>query len=350
MEAGRADVPRPHRASRDARSARRQDAARRGAHRSPRPDGVPLDRSRPHVEGSERSRRRSRPTAGASSTTRSGSRRATRRSRACGTPARRRRVSSAPRTAARRGRASTASTSIRSARRGAAATRTARRTARSCTRSSSTRATRSTCTSRMSSGGVFESIDAGGDWKPLNQGVRADSCPIPTPEYGHDPHCVRLAAGNPDRLYQQNHCGIYRLDRPGDALGAHRRRHAEGGRRHRLPDRRRIRAMPTRRGCSRWTAPTSGRALAGRQAGGVPHARRRQDVAAAGRRLADVAGVVDGQAPGDDGGRADPPACTSARRPARSGAAATRGAPGAASRAPARRSTPSRRRSRVLVR
>ncbi|MCH2222062.1 MAG: glycosyl hydrolase, partial [Dechloromonas sp.] len=31
----------------------------------------------------------------------------------------------------------------------------------------------------------------------------------------HDPHCVRLCPSNPDRLYQQNHCGIYRLDRPG---------------------------------------------------------------------------------------------------------------------------------------
>jgi hypothetical protein len=31
----------------------------------------------------------------------------------------------------------------------------------------------------------------------------------------HDPHCVRLCPSDPDRLYQQNHCGIYRLDRPG---------------------------------------------------------------------------------------------------------------------------------------
>jgi len=30
----------------------------------------------------------------------------------------------------------------------------------------------------------------------------------------HDPHCMRLCPSNPDRLYQQNHCGIYRLDRP----------------------------------------------------------------------------------------------------------------------------------------
>ena len=65
----------------------------------------------------------------------------------------------------------------------------------------------------MSSGGVFESTDAGGDWQPLNQGVAADFLPMPDPEYGHDPHCVRLSS-NPDRLYQQNHCGIYRLDRP----------------------------------------------------------------------------------------------------------------------------------------
>ncbi|HWD17100.1 MAG TPA: glycosyl hydrolase, partial [Casimicrobiaceae bacterium] len=68
----------------------------------------------------------------------------------------------------------------------------------------------------MSGGGVFESLDGGADWQPLNRGVRADFLPDPNPEFGHDPHCVRLAGGNPDRLYQQNHCGIYRLDRPGD--------------------------------------------------------------------------------------------------------------------------------------
>jgi hypothetical protein len=33
----------------------------------------------------------------------------------------------------------------------------------------------------------------------------------------HDPHCVRLCSSNPDRLYQQNHCGIYRIDRPSNA-------------------------------------------------------------------------------------------------------------------------------------
>jgi hypothetical protein len=38
--------------------------------------------------------------------------------------------------------------------------------------------------------------------------------PDPYPEYGQDPHCVRLHPLAPDVLYQQNHCGIYRLERP----------------------------------------------------------------------------------------------------------------------------------------
>jgi photosystem II stability/assembly factor-like uncharacterized protein len=68
----------------------------------------------------------------------------------------------------------------------------------------------------MSSGGVFESANAGADWRPLNAGVRADFLPEPTPEFGHDPHCVRQHPAMPDRLYQQNHCGIFRLDRPAE--------------------------------------------------------------------------------------------------------------------------------------
>jgi photosystem II stability/assembly factor-like uncharacterized protein len=65
----------------------------------------------------------------------------------------------------------------------------------------------------MSSGGVFESMDAGRDWKPLNAGCRADFRPDPYPEYGHDPHRVCLHPESPDILYQQNHCGIYRMER-----------------------------------------------------------------------------------------------------------------------------------------
>ncbi|MBI4552462.1 MAG: glycosyl hydrolase [Candidatus Latescibacteria bacterium] len=66
----------------------------------------------------------------------------------------------------------------------------------------------------LSGGGFFESTNKGTDWTPLNTGCLADFIPTPDPEYGHDPHCVRLHPLMPDRLYQQNHCGIYRIDRP----------------------------------------------------------------------------------------------------------------------------------------
>ena len=66
----------------------------------------------------------------------------------------------------------------------------------------------------MSGGGVHESTDGGQTFSLLIDGLevvggfdRAD------PTF-HDPHCIRMCPSNPDRLYQQNHCGIYRLDRP----------------------------------------------------------------------------------------------------------------------------------------
>jgi hypothetical protein len=66
----------------------------------------------------------------------------------------------------------------------------------------------------MSGGGVFESSDRGADWRPLNAGSVADFLPDPNPEFGQDPHCVRQHPLAPDVLYQQNHCGIYRMQRP----------------------------------------------------------------------------------------------------------------------------------------
>lgn len=67
-----------------------------------------------------------------------------------------------------------------------------------------------------SGGGVHESRDRGRSWSTLVKGLSVvegfDANNIAV----HDPHCVRLCPSNPDRLYQQNHCGIYRLDRPSD--------------------------------------------------------------------------------------------------------------------------------------
>jgi hypothetical protein len=63
-----------------------------------------------------------------------------------------------------------------------------------------------------SAGGVFESRDRGATWTPLNRGCAADFLPDPNAAYGHDPHCLRVHGKSGD-VYQQNHCGIYRLDR-----------------------------------------------------------------------------------------------------------------------------------------
>jgi hypothetical protein len=66
----------------------------------------------------------------------------------------------------------------------------------------------------ISIGGVFESTDGGRNWTPLNKGCEADFLPEKEAEYGHDPHTFVQHPLAPERLYQQNHCGIYRMDRP----------------------------------------------------------------------------------------------------------------------------------------
>jgi hypothetical protein len=65
----------------------------------------------------------------------------------------------------------------------------------------------------MSGGGVHESRDAGKSWTTLIQGMEVVGGFDANSVTFHDPHCMRLCPANPDRLYQQNHCGIYRMDR-----------------------------------------------------------------------------------------------------------------------------------------
>ena len=69
----------------------------------------------------------------------------------------------------------------------------------------------------MSGGGFFESKDEGATWQPLSRGIENQYLPkLPDGQehtFGDDPHCVALHPLRPDRLWQQNHFGIYRLDR-----------------------------------------------------------------------------------------------------------------------------------------
>jgi photosystem II stability/assembly factor-like uncharacterized protein len=68
----------------------------------------------------------------------------------------------------------------------------------------------------MSGGGVHESTDGGRTFAPLVKGMEVVEGFDASMITFHDPHCVRICPTNSDRLYQQNHCGIYRIDRPGD--------------------------------------------------------------------------------------------------------------------------------------
>ncbi len=62
----------------------------------------------------------------------------------------------------------------------------------------------------VSCAGVFASYDAGQSWVGLNQGLRADFLPNPYSEFGHDPHAMAISHADPNVLWQQNHCGVFR--------------------------------------------------------------------------------------------------------------------------------------------
>lgn len=64
----------------------------------------------------------------------------------------------------------------------------------------------------ISAAGVFHTADGGRSWEPRNRGTRMDYLPDKYPEYGQCVHSLTAAPGIPDRLYQQNHCGMYRSD------------------------------------------------------------------------------------------------------------------------------------------
>jgi len=68
----------------------------------------------------------------------------------------------------------------------------------------------------ISAAGVFRSDDGGQTWNPKNKGVRADFLPNKFPAVGQCTHHLEIHPSNPDILYQQNHCGVYRSENGGD--------------------------------------------------------------------------------------------------------------------------------------
>jgi hypothetical protein len=64
----------------------------------------------------------------------------------------------------------------------------------------------------MSTGGVYVSDDGATGWTPRNRGISAVFMPDPAPEYGQCVHKVAVDAGDPGRMYAQNHFGVFRTD------------------------------------------------------------------------------------------------------------------------------------------
>ncbi|MGP9022221.1 WD40/YVTN/BNR-like repeat-containing protein [Streptomyces sp. BR1] len=64
----------------------------------------------------------------------------------------------------------------------------------------------------VSTAGVFRTRDGGESWAPANKGVSAVFLPDQHPEFGQCVHKIAQDPADPDRLYLQNHWGVYRSD------------------------------------------------------------------------------------------------------------------------------------------
>ena len=69
----------------------------------------------------------------------------------------------------------------------------------------------------FSTGGVYKTTDGGTSWAPSNAGVRAEFLPDKHPEYGQCVHKVVSHPDRPDRLFLQNHWGLYRTEDWGES-------------------------------------------------------------------------------------------------------------------------------------
>jgi hypothetical protein len=69
----------------------------------------------------------------------------------------------------------------------------------------------------VSAAGMYVTDDRGATWRPSNQGVRAEFLPDKYPEFGQCVHKVVQAKQQPERMYLQNHWGLYRSDDRGES-------------------------------------------------------------------------------------------------------------------------------------
>lgn len=68
----------------------------------------------------------------------------------------------------------------------------------------------------VSTAGMYATEDGGATWRPSNQGVRAEFLPDKYPEFGQCVQKVVQSKQRPERMYLQNHWGLYRSDDRGE--------------------------------------------------------------------------------------------------------------------------------------
>src|SRR6266540_783034 len=68
----------------------------------------------------------------------------------------------------------------------------------------------------VSAAGCYRTDDGGATWSPYNKNVRADFMGTQFPEFGQCVHKMVMHPSNPNVIYQQNHCGVYRSDNAGE--------------------------------------------------------------------------------------------------------------------------------------
>ncbi len=68
----------------------------------------------------------------------------------------------------------------------------------------------------ISAGGVYRTDDGGKTWQARNKGISAEFQPNRYPEFGQCVHKIARHPARPERLFLQNHGGLYRSDDGGD--------------------------------------------------------------------------------------------------------------------------------------
>jgi len=69
----------------------------------------------------------------------------------------------------------------------------------------------------VSTGGMYVTEDGGSSWRPSNQGVSAVFLPNKYPEFGQCVHKVVQSKRQPERMFLQNHWGLFRSDDRGES-------------------------------------------------------------------------------------------------------------------------------------